>query len=630
MLPVEALKKFWGFDTFRPLQPEIIRSVLQGHDTLALMPTGGGKSICFQVPAMVMPGICIVVSPLIALMKDQVENLRKKNIRAHYIISGMSYREIDILLDNCIYGEVKFLYVSPERIETELFQERLKKMKVSLLAVDEAHCISQWGHDFRPSYRKISQMREWIPEVPVLALTATATEDVKVDICEKLEFKNHQVFQQSYERKNLAYVVLSEENKLKKLLEISQKVPGSGIVYVNNRRRTADVAKFLTMNGISSHFYHAGLEQSARSLKQDSWMAGKTRIMVATNAFGMGIDKPDVRFVVHLDLPENLEAYYQEAGRGGRDGKKSYAVLLFHKADKAELLKKNEENFPSLEEIKNVYQALGSYFQLATGAGEGVSFDFDLSDFCRKFDVKALTVLSALKLLERDQYISVSEEVFLPSRLVFSMSSDLLYKFRVDHPLYDDFIKIILRSYGGSFDLPVKINEADLADKTSLDKRTVINYLKILHTQGVIHYFPAKNKPQLTYLQSRKDNRNLVLDRNYYQERKKITTAKIQSAIHYAENVERCRSVVLLAYFGEKNAADCGICDVCLNKKDKGLSDQDFQMVRQGIKMEKEGKWLSLQQIINLFPSVREDHTIKVIQWMLEEGELKENKGKYQ
>ncbi|MBC7915178.1 MAG: ATP-dependent DNA helicase RecQ, partial [Pyrinomonadaceae bacterium] len=408
----QILKQYWGFSEFRPLQEEIIQSVLDGKDTLALLPTGGGKSLCFQVPALLNPGICIVVSPLIALMKDQVENLKEKGIKAVAIISGMGKREVDILLDNCIYGDIKFLYLSPERLLSDLVRERIRYMKVNLIAVDEAHCISQWGYDFRPPYVHLSELRDLHPDVPVLALTASATERVVADIRDKLHFKNDSIFRKSFERKNLGYVVFNQDDKMRKLIAVAGNVKGNGIVYVRNRRETQEVAKQLNQQGISAEFYHAGLDTPLRMKKQTDWKNGAVRIMVATNAFGMGIDKADVRFVVHLDLPESLEAYYQEAGRAGRDEKKAFAVLLYNAADKFQLYKKLEQSFPGVAEIKQVYHHLGNYFQLAYGAGENLTLEFDVADFCNRFKLDAMRTLNALKFLERNEYIALSENVF--------------------------------------------------------------------------------------------------------------------------------------------------------------------------------------------------------------------------
>ena len=420
--PNDILKQYWGFDSFRPLQEDIIQSVLDGKDTLALLPTGGGKSICFQVPALVKEGICIVISPLIALMKDQVYNLQKRGIAAVAIFSGMHYKDIDRILDNCIYGNTKLLYLSPERLTSDLVRERIKKMKVSLIAVDEAHCISQWGYDFRPPYLQIAEIREYLPKVPIMALTATATPEVVKDIQEKLEFKRGEVFQQSFLRENLAYVVLEEEGKMEKLFKVLTGVRGSGLVYVRNRRKTKEIAMFLKKYRITADYYHAGLTNEERSQKQEAWINDKIRIIVATNAFGMGIDKPDVRVVVHMDLPDSLEAYFQEAGRAGRDGQKSYAVLLYNQGDKLDLERRFELSFPPLKEVRLTYQALGSYLQLAVGSGEGESYDFDLVEFSRVYGFSTVKTFNCLKVLERAGWIALSESIYIIRQVIYQNS----------------------------------------------------------------------------------------------------------------------------------------------------------------------------------------------------------------
>ena len=449
--PLDILKQYWGYESFRPLQEDIIQSVLQGRDTLALLPTGGGKSLCYQIPALCRDGICIVVSPLIALMKDQVQQLQDRNISAVAVYAGMHYRDIDRVFDNCAHGHYKLLYLSPERLTTELARERIKRMRVNLLAVDEAHCVSQWGYDFRPPYLQIPEIREWLPGVPVLALTATATQPVVTDIQEKLAFKNQQVFFQSFARDNLSFAVVQEDAKDQKLLEILRKIPGCAVVYVRNRRRTKEIAQLLRQNRIAADYYHAGLNMEERSAKQDAWIRNKTRVIVATNAFGMGIDKPDVRLVVHMDLPDSLEAYYQEAGRGGRDGKRAFAVLLYNQADKQMLERSLELSFPDMPLIRQVYQALGHYYQLAVGGGEGQSFDFDIVHFCESFRLDAAKVLPCLQLLEQAGWLSLSESVFTPSALMIKVSKESLYDFQLKHPRFDPLLKTILRTYQGAF-----------------------------------------------------------------------------------------------------------------------------------------------------------------------------------
>lgn len=566
MVAAEILKKYWGFDHFRPLQEEIVQAVLNGNDTLALLPTGGGKSICFQVPAMVKEGICIVVSPLVALMKDQVENLKARGISAIAIYAGMGKREIDILLDNCIYGNIKFLYLSPERLLSEIVRVRISYMNVNLIAIDEAHCISQWGYDFRPPYLKVKELLEILPNVPVLALTATATAFVKEDIVQKLAFKNPQIFVKSFLRSNLSYVVFDLEDKHKKLLEIAKNVKGCGLVYVRNRRETAEVAYFLQRNGIAADFYHAGIEKELRFKKQEDWKNDVIRIMVATNAFGMGIDKPNVRFVVHLDLPESLEAYYQEAGRAGRDEKRAFAVLLANKSDELMLKAKYADHFPSIDEIKKVYHHLGSYYQLAYGAGEGLSFGFDLVDFCKKFSLPVIKTLVALKFLEHDGYLTLSENVFLQSRILFTASHEEVYRFQIENAGYDLFVKTIQRSYGGAFDGYVKIKESDLSNRLKISFNDVVATLNRLQQFDILSYLPQTDQPQLQFVLPRADRSHLDIDSKYIHLRQKIQQEQIDAVLAYATS-STCRSQQLLYYFGEIDADKCGFCDICLAEK---------------------------------------------------------------
>ncbi|MGN6178216.1 MAG: RecQ family ATP-dependent DNA helicase [Mucilaginibacter sp.] len=562
----EILKQYWNHDSFRPMQEEIIESVLLGHDTLALLPTGGGKSICFQVPALAKDGLCIVVSPLIALMKDQVENLKAKGIAAVSVVSGMSKREIDIALDDCIYKQVKFLYLSPERLMSELVRERIRYMNVNLIAVDEAHCISQWGYDFRPPYLHIADLREMLPEVPILALTATATAEVQTDIQQKLQFRQPNVFRKSFERKNISYSVLNTEDKLHKLVDIAHGVKGSGIVYVRTRRETSEIARLYTNNGIKADFYHAGLHIDERSKKQDNWINNRTRIIVATNAFGMGIDKPDVRFVIHKDVPESLEAYYQEAGRAGRDEQKAYAVLLYNNADRYKEEKKFELNFPSVDEIKRVYHSLANYYHLAYGAGAGVSFDLDLGDFAARYNLDPIKTLSALKFLEQDECLAFNESVFLPSRFRFEVLNEELYNFQIQNQGWDAFIKTLLRSYGGSFENYVPIREFDIARRGNMSVQQVMEGLSRLQDIGILNYLQQTDRPQITWIRPRLHEKELHINKKYIEQRKAIYRAKIEAVFAYATH-KKCRSQMLLAYFDEDNATKCGICDVCLEEK---------------------------------------------------------------
>lgn len=584
MQATEILKKYWGFDNFRPLQDEIVQSVLNGNDTLALLPTGGGKSICFQVPAMLMEGICIVVSPLVALMKDQVENLKAKGINAIAIYAGMGKREIDILLDNCIYGNIKFLYLSPERLLSEIVRERISYMNVNLIAIDEAHCISQWGYDFRPPYLKIKELSAIHPDKPILALTATATAFVKEDIVQKLELKSPNIYVKSFLRSNLSYVVFDVEDKHKKLIEIAKNVKGCGLVYVRNRRETAEVAHFLQRNGIAADFYHAGIEKELRFKKQEDWKNDVIRIMVATNAFGMGIDKPNVRFVIHLDLPDSLEAYYQEAGRAGRDEKRAFAVLLANKSDELMLKSKYADSFPSIDEIKKTYHYLGSYFQLAFGAGEGLSFEFNLADFCKKFSLGVIKTMAALKFLEHDGYIALSENIFLQSRIMFTASHEDVYRFQIENIAYDALIKTIQRSYGGAFDGYVKIKESDLSNRLKISHNDVIAYLNKLQQLEILSYLPQTDQPQLQFVLPRADQLHLDIDVKYIKLRQQLQTEQINAVLAYATS-KRCRSKQLLHYFGEVNADKCGFCDICLAERKVAeqaqLNDKiDFEIIK--------------------------------------------------
>ncbi len=617
--PHNILKKYWGYDAFRPLQEEIVQSVLDGKDTLALMPTGGGKSICFQVPALCQEGICIVISPLIALMKDQVHNLRTRNIAAAAVYSGMHRQEIDRTLDNCVYGNTKLLYLSPERLVTEMARERISRMRVNLLAVDEAHCISQWGYDFRPPYLEIANIRELLPNTPVLALTATATPEVVDDIQERLAFKTQHVFQKSFARQNLAYVVLSEEGKLEKLLDILQKVKGAGVVYVRNRRKTKEIAQWLRQKGISADFYHAGLQPEERSGRQDAWIADRIRIMVSTNAFGMGIDKPDVRVVVHMELPDSLEAYFQEAGRAGRDGKKAYAVLLYNDTDRLNLERNYALAFPELNEIRRVYHALGSYYQLAIGAGGGMSYDFDITAFAKNFQFAPLQVMHILKTLEQAGWLSLSEAVFTPSSLRVLVSRETLYDYQLRHPQMDVILKGILRSYQGAFSYPINVREAQLADLLKTSKADIIKALHLLHKDNIIEYLPQTDQPQLMFLRDRVDADSLEIDHAMYEFRRKRHWHRIQKAIAYAEH-PTCRSRQLLNYFGEKNDKDCGVCDVCLGRTKAALSNADYDAIKTRIQTELTQRSLSLEALLELFTSSNQEKALQVLEYLVDEG----------
>ena len=581
----EILKRYWGHDYFRFPQAEIIQSVLSGHDTLALLPTGGGKSVCFQVPTLMMEGLCLVITPLIALMQDQVEQLKGKGIKATAVHSGMTREEIDITLDNCVYGNEKFLYLSPERLQTELFRERLKKMNVCLVAVDEAHCISQWGYDFRPPYLQIAQLRELMQEVPFIALTATATLKVKEDIVDKLQFKKDSaVFQKSFARENLSFVVRETESKEKKLLDVLRKVKGSSIVYVRSRKATQDIARFLTRQEISATFYHAGLLYQDRHERQTEWLQNRVRVMVATNAFGMGINKLDVRTVIHMDLPENLESYYQEAGRGGRDGHRSFAAVIFHKVDVSSLRSKVEQSQPGLEYLKKVYQALANYFQLAIGSSQGESHDFDLEDFCKRFAFKSTVAFVALKKLEEEGLIQLSDSFYRPSRLHFSVDKKRLYEFQVANAKYDPFIKTVLRLYGGELFSDFKaVSGSQVAKAAKWTEKEVKDAFQKLSKLQLLNYVPASESPQITFVLSRQDSDRLPVDRVKMEERRKLNFGKMEAMISYVEQDHRCRMLLIQDYFGEVTDVRCGICDVCIEKKKKenrsALLDYEHQIL---------------------------------------------------
>lgn len=578
--PQSVLQHYWGHAAFRPLQLEIIESVLSGRDTLAVLPTGGGKSVCFQVPALLREGVCIVITPLIALMEDQVQQLKQKHILAVAIHSGMSHREIDIQLDNCIYGKIKFLYVSPERIQTELFQERVKKMVVSLVAVDEAHCISQWGHDFRPPYLQIKLLRQLQPLAPVMALTASATKLVRSDIIVHLEMNQPAEFQKSFARDNLSFVVRQAENKEKKLLQILRKVPGAAIIYVRSRKATQQVAELLIKQRISATFYHAGLSYSERSSRQSQWIQNRVRVMVATNAFGMGIDKPDVRVVIHLDLPENLESYYQEAGRAGRDGKRCYAAILFHPLDGSLLREKVHQAHPPIEVLKSVYQALANYYQLALGSADHTTFGFDLDDFCKRFGLNPSSTYAALQKLQDAGLIELSESFFRPSRLFFAVDNKKMYEFQVANALYDTFIKSLLRLYGAElFSEFVTIQESQIAKANKLTTAEVKTRLTQLEKMHLLIYEPITDQPQLTFLTPRLDADHLPLDRRKLQERRDLNVSKMEAMINYAEQRNRCRMRVIQEYFDEMTEDLCGICDVCIDrrKRENLATFQDYQ-----------------------------------------------------
>ena len=619
----QILQEYWGYAAFRPLQEDIVRKVYEGEDVLALMPTGGGKSITFQVPALAKAGICLVITPLIALMKDQVENLKKRKIKALAVYSGMTANEMDVALDNAAYGDYKFLYLSPERLGTELFKARVQKMNVNLIAVDEAHCISQWGYDFRPSYLQIAAIRELLPEAPVLALTATATPEVAQDIMEKLKFKKQGLLQKSFERKNLVYVVRRTENKQKELLKICRSVPGTAIVYVRNRKTTQETASLLAKNGISADFYHAGLSTEQRNAKQDDWKQGRTRMMVCTNAFGMGIDKADVRLVVHLDLPESIEAYFQEAGRGGRDEKTAYAVLLYNEADKLSIQQRFRLAFPPIDVVRTVYQNIYNYYNYPYGAGKGTTHDFSLMDFAQRYHIYSLTAYNALQCLARDGYLEVTDELNNPTRIMFTMQRDELYKVQVSNAELDSFIKALLRIYSGLFSNYTGIDETFIAKVSELPLATVNDYLLRLARMHVIAYIPRKRTPLIIFNEERLDEKNLRISKENYQQRMERHGRRMEAMLHYVDSNTLCRSRQLLDYFGETNSNYCGRCDVCTSKNALELSNYEFDVISTNLKKIINENEVTIEQCVD---AVKGDNskTLKVLRWLMENEKLHE------
>ena len=578
-LLLETLEHYWGYTSFRPLQEEIIRSVLDGKDTLGLMPTGGGKSITFQVPAMTMNGLCVVVTPLIALMKDQVDNLRAKGIKATTVFSGMTLDEINKHFDNCIYGDYKFLYISPERLHTELFKCKLTLMNVCMVVVDESHCISQWGYDFRPSYLRIADLRKMLPEhIPVLALTATATPHVVDDIQEKLLFRKKNVLKMSFIRENLAYIIRYTENKMDELKHILHRIEGTSIVYVRNRKYTQDIAKTLQQDGFTAHFFHAGLNRDEKALRQDAWKKGTCRIIVATNAFGMGIDKPDVRSVIHIDMPGSLEEYFQEAGRAGRDGEKAYAVALCSTNETSKFDKRITDEYPKKSLIKRVYEALGHYLQIAIGFGAFMTHDFSLLNFCKIFKLPTTQTHHALKILESAGYIEYVEEPDSNSRLTFLVNRDELYKLQFD-PLSDELIQVILRSYTALFADYVYIDESLLATRIQSTREAVYNALVNLSKIQIISYIPQKKRPQIVFVKNREETRFLKIPRSTFEERQERSLQRIKKVVEYINEPKICRARLLLNYFGETSDKDCRVCDICQQKKETGLRNWEFNRV---------------------------------------------------
>ncbi len=617
----QILTKYWGYTSFKPLQEEIIRSVAEGKDTLGLMPTGGGKSITFQVPALVNEGICLVITPLIALMKDQVNRLNSLEIRSLAIHSGMSAEEIDIALENSIYGDYKFLYISPERISTRIFQTRLPRLNLNLVAVDEAHCISQWGYDFRPSYLKIASIRDMISaKVPFLALTATATSLVIDDIIEKLRFKEKNVLKTSFERKNISYLVRRVEDKGNYLVKTLQKIKGSGIVYVRSRKRSKEIAELLVANGISADFYHAGLSVELRDKKQDAWTTGETRVIVATNAFGMGIDKADVRFVIHWDIPECIEDYYQESGRAGRDNKPAYAVLLYSPSDKKRLEDSVKRKFPPVEKIKDIYEALCNYLQVPQGSGKDNVFDFNMYDFISKYRLPVIETYNSLNFLQREGYIEFTEEINNPSRVHFIVGRDDLYKFQVANESFDGFIRLLLRSYTGMFSGFVAINEEALAKKSALSRDTVYRFLVKLSTLNIMRYIPGKKTALVIFTEERLQRKALMISPDNYLHVKDKHIIRLNRMIDYADFNTRCRSVMLLDYFGEESDR-CGICDVCRERNELDLSKYEFDLILDEIKDVLSENKCDAQELVSNIKHP-EEKVVKVLRWLLDHKKI--------
>ncbi|MCL2074619.1 MAG: RecQ family ATP-dependent DNA helicase [Marinilabiliaceae bacterium] len=617
----EILKQYWGYDSFRSLQEDIIKSVGEGKDTLGLMPTGGGKSITFQVPAMSKEGICLVVTPLIALMRDQVENLKQKGIKALAIHSGLTNNEILIALENSIHGGFKFLYLSPERLATDLFLKKLPYLNVNILAVDEAHCISQWGYDFRPSYLKIADIRQNIPDVPVLALTATATPIVVNDIQEKLLFKEKNLFQKSFERKNLAYVVRNSEDKNQQMLHILQSIKGTSIIYVRNRKKTRDYAQFLLQNGISADYFHAGLTQKSKDLRQEQWKKNQTRVMVSTNAFGMGIDKPDVRTVIHTDAPDSLEAYFQEAGRAGRDENKAYAVLLWSPMDITQLKKNIANSFPEIEIVKKVYDSLGNFFQIPVGDGLNETYDFNLGRFCAAFGFNIITVVSSLKILQGAGYVSFSEDVNIPSKLKILYNNLELYKFQIAYEKYDALIKILLRSYTGLFTEYAAIDEELVSKRLDTTRTEVYDSLQFLDKSGVVQYIPQRQTPLVTFTERRQQTHHLLFPPEVYKKRKEQHKNRVDAVIDYISKSHICRSKMLLHYFGQNSSDNCGQCDVCINMKKTELTDKEFETIKLCVIEKLSYQRLTAEQLVKSI-KFNQDKVWKVIAWLEDAGIL--------
>src|SRR5450432_729224 len=616
----EVLREYWKYDSFRPQQEGIVESVLSGHDTLALLPTGGGKSICFQVPTLVTEGLCLVISPLIALMKDQVQNLRKKGITAFAIYSGMSRKDLVSTFKLATAGNCRFLYVSPERLETDLFREYLPALRVSLIAVDEAHCISQWGYDFRPPYLRIAEIRNELPGVPVLALTASATPTIRKDICEKLRMVNPRIFTQSFLRPNLSFSAHRTSSVFNKMLDILRRLEGCSIIYCRNRRRTKEISDLLKMHGISSDYYHAGLNQEDRNDKQDRWMKNAIRVIVCTNAFGMGIDKPDVRLVMHAEVPDNLENYYQEAGRAGRDGKKSYAVLLYNEDMLEDLDVLHKSQYPSLDYIRKIYQGLANYLQVPLGT-EQVGYAFDMADFLKKFSFKSKPTQAALQVLQQEGFITLNDPVFLPATLYFICDREVLTRFENENPTLDPLIKILLRTYAGIYDQPVPIHEKMLASLLNQELELVMKGLYELHKFQIVDYNPQKEAPQVYYCQPRRQAKDIRIDEKSYQFRKEQFVKRVNGMLGFVQT-KKCRAVAIAEYFGEQGSPDCGICDNCVKKEKEKLSPGEFEAIYQKLREGSRSQSFTPIALFDHFADIHSEHLRKVIDFMQAENML--------
>jgi ATP-dependent DNA helicase RecQ len=621
--PLDLLKKYWHYDAFRPLQEEIIAHVLAGKDTLAILPTGGGKSVCYQLPAMAMQGNCLVVSPLIALMKDQALGLLRKGIPCLAVTSGMTHDEVREAYEKMCSGKYKFMFVSPERLKSNLFLDYLQDWDITLLAVDEAHCVSQWGYDFRPPYLEIAEIKTIIPHAVTIALTASATPAVQQDIVERLQFgKNSQSFFSTFERSNISFSSLLVENKIVKAIEVLQKINACSIVYCRNRRRTKELAETLISAGIVADYYHAGLSQEERNAKQHNWIENKTQVIVCTNAFGMGIDKSDVRMVLHYDVPDTPEAYYQEAGRAGRDGVKSFAVILYQQKDLTLLKEGIALKYPSYEKLKEIYVELSNYLGVGEGSGQDESFDFNVHDFCAKFDENVLEVLNVIKLLEQQEYIQYTESVFLPSRVSVITTREIVEELEKSHPEYDETLKLLLRMYGGIWNHYVPINEFQMALKANISRDYIEMILDQLHKINVIDYIKAKDKPQLTYTQDRRTKYDFFIDKKLIETLKKWYTDRVQFMICYLVNTSECRSKLLVSYFAEALSKDCGICDVCV-KNHKKNSHSEFESIKNTILQEIAlCQKLDIQTFCHRFSSMKQTVVMEVIRFMLDENQL--------